>query len=79
MVMKNREPRDKEELSALPPEAVIRLPDVLQLFPVSRSTWQNGVQSGKYPAPVRLSARGVGWKLKDILQLIEDRQEQAAA
>jgi prophage regulatory protein len=65
-----------DDLSKLHPEAVIRKPDVLRLFPVSNSTWDTGVKSGRYPAPVRLSPRGVGWRLKDILALIN---EQGAA
>ena len=73
MLMKKRLPRGN--ISDLPPEAVIRKPDVLNLFPVSVATWDNGVRSGKYPPPVRLAPRLVGWRLGDILQLIENSRE----
>jgi prophage regulatory protein len=44
----------------------LRLPDVLKIFPVSRSRWFSGVASGEYCQPVRLSARVVAWKKSDI-------------
>ena len=77
MVMKTLSPKDN--LSSLSPEAVIRKPDVLQLIPVSSSTWDNGVKSGKFPPPIRLSTRAVGWRLGDIFQWIEDNREGGAA
>ena len=77
MVMKHYQPL--KDTSKLHPDTVIRTPTVLQLFPVSRTTWENGVKSGKYPAPIRLSERGVGWKLRDILELIESSKENSPA
>lgn len=64
--------------SFLPDFALLRLRDVLRLFPVGRSTWLAGVQSGRYPAPVRLSPRTVGWRLADIRALIEAAGQEAA-
>lgn len=75
MVMKELQPTP--DLSKLHPESVIRWPDVRQLFPISKSSWEAGVKSGKYPTPIRLGTRAVGWKLKDVLQLIEDSREEA--
>ena len=49
----------------------LKLPRVLELFPVSRSTWWAGIKKGKYPAPVKLSARSVGWRSSDIHALLE--------
>ena len=50
--------------------ALLRLPKVLELIPVSRSHWWAGVASGRYPSPVRLSTRCVAWKISDIRSLI---------
>ncbi len=50
---------------------LIRLSEVLQRLPVSKSTWWEGVRTGKYPQPVKLGARITCWKLEDILQLAE--------
>ena len=41
------------------------------LIPVSRTTWLNGVKSGKYPKPVKLGARTNGYRVSDIYALIE--------
>lgn len=64
-------------LSLLPPEAIVREPDVLRLFPVSRSTWWAGVKTGRYPKPVKLGARAVGWRLGAILELTRNTEEAA--
>jgi prophage regulatory protein len=53
--------------------ALLRLPEVLKRFPVSKSTWWQGVKDRKYPAPRRLSARCVAWLESDILALIASK------
>ena len=56
----------------LPPGiGFLKLGRVLELFPVSRSSWLAGVKNGKYPAPVKLSARSVGWRSSDIHAFLE--------
>lgn len=47
----------------------LRLPDVLRVFPVSKSAWWAGVKSGRYPLPVKLSPRTSAWKVADIRAL----------
>jgi predicted DNA-binding transcriptional regulator AlpA len=49
----------------------IRLPQVLAVFPVSKSTWWAGVKSGKFPKSVKLGGRTTAWRSQDILALIE--------
>lgn len=49
---------------------LLRLPAVLEKIPVSRSHWWEGVKSGRYPKPVRLSVRCVAWRSQDIRDLI---------
>lgn len=51
-------------------ERLLRLHQVLKLFPVSRSTWYSGVAKQIFPAPVQLSARSVAWIESEILALI---------
>lgn len=41
------------------------------LLPISAATWWNGVKSGRFPRPVRLSPGCTCWRLSDILNLIE--------
>jgi len=50
--------------------ALLRLDQVLEIIPVAKSTWWNGVKSGKYPQPVKLSPRVTTWRKADILELI---------
>lgn len=49
----------------------LRLPSVLRLIPVARSTWWAGVKSGRFPAPVKLGPRTTAWRVEDIRDLIE--------
>ncbi len=47
-------------------------PPIPALIPVGRSTWWEGVKSGRYPQPVRfLGPRITAWRVEDILSLIE--------
>ena len=43
----------------------ISLKQVLELIPVSKSTWLRGVSRGEYPKPVRVSKRLRFWKTDD--------------
>lgn len=65
-MLKQSEPTTSESVGAL-----WKLPTVLTEFPVSRSAWLAGVKAGRYPPPVRLSARSVAWRASDIRSLIE--------
>ena len=44
----------------------LRLPDVLQRVPVSRSAWWKGVQDGRFPQGIKLSERTTAWRMADI-------------
>jgi len=60
----------KEFQVKLPEDGFMRLPRVLDVFPVGRSTWWNGVKDGRYPQPVKLSARITAWRVSDIRNLL---------
>ncbi|WIG98423.1 AlpA family phage regulatory protein [Myxococcus sp. SDU36] len=49
---------------------LLRLPAILKLIPVSRSTWWAGVRSGRFPQPVKLGPRITAWRAGDIAMLI---------
>jgi predicted DNA-binding transcriptional regulator AlpA len=53
-----------------PDEGYVRLPQVLSVFPVSRSSWWAGVSAGKFPKPVKLGPRISAWRVDDIRDLI---------
>jgi predicted DNA-binding transcriptional regulator AlpA len=44
----------------------LRLKVVLQLIPVGKSTWWNGVKSGRFPQPVKLGPNTTAWRVEDI-------------
>lgn len=44
---------------------------IAPIFPVSKSTWWQGVKSGRYPQPVKLSERCTAWRVEDVRNLIE--------
>ena len=57
---------------ALPADGFLRLPQVLSVFPVSRSSFWAGVKSGKFPQPVKLGPRTTAWRADDIRRLIDN-------
>lgn len=57
--------------TTLPDTGFIRLKQILSFFPVCRTTWWNGVKSGLYPKPVKLSPRTTAWRVEDIRELIQ--------
>lgn len=50
--------------------ALLRLPQVLELIPISRSAWFAGCKSGRYPKPIKLGSRTSVWKSSDIQDLL---------
>jgi len=52
-------------------ESFLRLPQVLNLIPVSRASWYHGIKVGRFPAPVQLGPRAVAWRRSEIDKLIE--------
>jgi predicted DNA-binding transcriptional regulator AlpA len=63
--------RADEERSGIPNEGYMRLPAVLSVFPVSKSTWWAGISAGRFPKGVKLGPRITAWKVDDIRKLIE--------
>jgi prophage regulatory protein len=43
-----------------------RLPSVVQRTTVSRSHLYALMKAGKFPKPLRLGARAIGWRVEDI-------------
>ena len=49
----------------------VRLPEVLMVIPVKKCCWWEGVKSGRYPKPVKLSPCCTAWRAEDIRRLIK--------
>lgn len=60
----------------LPGTGYVRLPQVLEVFPVSRSSWWAGVKSGRYPASVKLAKRTTAWRVEDIEALLSNLEQE---
>lgn len=78
----------KRYTHALPETGYLRLhqiignpkanPPVPALIPVGKSTWWEGVRSGRFPQPVRsLGARITAWRVEEIRDLIQRMGEPA--
>lgn len=48
------------------PPVILRLPDVMRLTGLGRSTIYRLLAAGQFPAPVQLSVRAVGWRRSDV-------------
>ncbi|HDZ07508.1 helix-turn-helix transcriptional regulator [Pseudohongiella sp.] len=57
---------------AIPETGFLRLTDVLQFIPISRSTWWLWVANGKAPAPIKLGPKTTAWKAEEISAFIEE-------
>ncbi len=44
----------------------MRLPQVLEILPISKSTWWKGIREGRFPKPVKLSERTSAWSRAEI-------------
>lgn len=51
-------------------QKLLRLPQVLEYLPISKSSWWSGVKEGKYPASLKLGPRTTVWLESDILDLV---------
>ena len=60
----------------LPETGYVRLPQIIgnpkavppipAVIPVSKSTWWQGVKTGRFPRPVKLGPRITAWRVEDI-------------
>ena len=58
--------------NSIPENGYLRLDQILQVYPVGRTTWWTGVKNGRFPKPVKLSSNITAWRAKDIQKLIKD-------
>ena len=63
-------------MQELPETGFLRLPQVLSVIPLGKTCWWEGVKSGRFPKPVKLSARCTAWRAEDIRELIKTLSEQ---
>jgi len=49
----------------------LRLRAVLEIIPISKSSWWAGVKSGRFPKPMKLGPKTTAWRADEIFALIE--------
>lgn len=69
-------------MNQLPQTGFLRLPQIIgnkkstpqipPIIPVSKSTWWEGVKSGRFPKPIKLGPRTTAWRVEDINALIKN-------
>ena len=55
----------------IPFTGFLRLRQILQIIPVSKSVWWEGCKTGRFPKPIKLSERTTVWKAEDIAALVK--------
>ena len=55
----------------LQPTGFLRLPAVLELIPVGKTTLWNGVKTGRFPKPLKLGSCITVWRAEDIKAFID--------
>lgn len=53
---------------------ILRCPDVVRLTGLSKATVYREVKAGRFPAPIKLTSRRVGWKLTSIQRWVASRE-----
>ena len=64
-------------MNGIPETGFVRLPQVLSVIPIGKTCWWEGVKSGRFPKPVKLSPRCTAWRAEDIRDLINQLSQQS--
>ncbi len=54
----------------LPETGFVRLPQILNLIPISKASWYRWVSEGRAPKGLKLGPKTTAWKVEEISQLI---------
>ena len=73
-----RHPVLPHSAATLPKGALLRLPQVLTLIPIGRSTWWSWIKEKKAPAGLKLGPRITAWRVEDICALIDRLGNEAS-
>ena len=72
--------REAFDATPLPIPGFTRLPGVLRLIPIKKSTWWNWVKDGKAPAAHKLSPGVTVWRNSELLEFLarQGREKEEA-
>ncbi|WP_184341800.1 AlpA family phage regulatory protein [Prosthecobacter vanneervenii] len=65
-------------MNGIPETGFVRLSQVLNVIPIGKTCWWEGVKSGRFPKPIKLTERCTAWRAEDIHELIKALSEQSA-
>ena len=54
---------------------ILRLPSIIELTGLSRSTIYLRISKDEFPAPISLGGRAVGWVEEDVLNWLQEKIE----
>lgn len=63
----------------IPSIQILRLADVVRYVGLSKATVWRHVQQGRFPAPIKLTERAVGWRVIDVQEWIDSRPTKTGA
>ena len=58
-------------------EPIYRLPKVMELTGLSRSSIYLALSNGTFPKPIKLGQRSIGWPESLLIQWKEEREEKS--
>lgn len=61
----------------LPNTGFVRLSIILKVLPIGKTTWWNGIKTGRFPKGVKLSSNVTAWRAEDIHTLIASYGKQS--
>lgn len=64
--------KENTHLHKIPEIGFLRLKQVLQIIPIGKTQWWQGVKEGRFPAPIKLGPRTTCWRNIDILNLVDE-------
>lgn len=68
-------PKGRESPHWRRPDRLLRLPEVLRMIGIGKTTLYAMIKSDEFPRSVKISGRTVGWSEKEIAQWIQNRIE----
>lgn len=60
-----------QNIPTIPVAGFMRLSQVLQLIPIAKTQWYEGLKEGRFPQPIKLGPRARAYRVEDITALIE--------
>lgn len=63
----------------IPEIGFLRIKQILEIFPIGKSTWWQGVKDGRFPKPVKLGERTTAWRVEDVKALIQSVSSKSSS